>query len=245
MKYILGLASIVSMLAAICSTANADIIVSTTSFGTNGASTPPPAISNSDLGQTALLNSDSAGLFNGNAGTTGSGTNGNPATTFNVNDTVTLDLDLASAPLGYDITGIDTVFGWNEGSNGRSNQGYSIDLGLVGGGTAQLVGPTTWEPNNPAQYWTTVSFVNGSGGALDSTSFDINGAGANPGTGVIATGVESITWTITDQANAGGVIVAREFDVFGTATTAAVPEPSSAAVIGFSALGLMLVRRKR
>jgi hypothetical protein len=59
-----------------------------------------------------------------------------------------------------------------------------------------------WNPNDPAFFWTAVSFTDASGG-------------------VILSGVESITFEFTEPANAGsigGFLVAREIDIFGAPT---------------------------
>jgi hypothetical protein len=230
-------------LAAFPSLSQAAITVTTAKgAATSADGTPSPFFASStDLGQTAFSSTDRLGLFNGNAGTTSSGTNNNPATTLNAADTVTITFDITTNTLGYDITGITSIFGWNSASNGRSNQGYSVDLGFVGGATATLANGTHWEPNSPANYWTQVSFANSGGGTLASDTIDLNGGGAAAGTGVTATGVESITFTISQGANSGGgVIVAREFDVFGVAT---IPEPSTALLGSLGVLGLLRRRR--
>lgn len=230
--------------------ANAAIIVTTSKADAGSA----PTISNTDLAQTQFLSSSGTGSGDG---TPNSSTNsdwmfdgniGNEDTNVNVSEirmnntsTLTLNLDTSVNTLGYDITQIDTFAGWNPGGNGRSNQGYSIVLGFVGGGTATLVNAQHWEPNSPSQFYTVVSFTNSGGGALFSDTVNLNGTGANADAGTLATGVQSITWNISQNANAGGIIVAREFDVYGVAT---VPESSSLALLGFGGL-LVAARRRR
>ena len=243
MKTILILAGCVAALTSLWQSADAAIVVTSTR---TLAADPVPTISTTDLGQTAFASSTHSDLFNGLIGDTNSPTSGSAATTIAEGGTITLNLDTTVNVLGYDITGIDTFFGWNTPSNGRSNQGYQVELGFVLGGTATLASNTVWEPNaTPAQFWTEVSFVNDGGGTLIGDTIELNGGGAGLGTGVIATGVNSISWTNIAAANAGGVVVAREFDVFGTATgAAAVPEPSSIALLGLAVVGLMVHRRK-
>ena len=67
--------------------------------------------------------------------------------------------DTSNNTLGYDISGITSVFGWNTaaGEDART-KGMTIILTFMDGSTRTLAGPQNWEPNNPASYWTTVSF---------------------------------------------------------------------------------------
>lgn len=194
----------------------------------------PPVFSVTDLAQTAYLSSSGTGgneasqhaeLFNGVMGNTDGDTNDSGEVTLDSDNSITITLDTTVNTLGYDITGIDTIMGWSPVSNGRSNQGYEVVLGFVGGGTATLIASAHHEPNSPAQYWTSVRFTDDADSTL----------------GGIATGVNSITWNIDNDAPNGGVVVAREFDVFGVAT---VPEPSSLALLGLGGLTLILRRKK-
>ena len=226
------------------------IVVTTSTSGSLAGGEAPPAISNTDLGQTAYLSSSSTStdamgtrhgeMFNGTAGTTATGTGSTDAVRIDVGDSVTLNLDVSVNTLGYDITQIDTLFGWNELGAGRSSQGYSIDLGFVGGGSATLVNAQYWEPNSNPDFWTFVSFSNSGGGALFSDTVNLNGSGAIADTSVLATGVQSITWNYT---NGQSPAIAREFDVYGFAT---VPETSTFALLaGSLALGAVMTRRRR
>ena len=64
-------------------------------------------------------------------------------------------------------------------------------------------------------------------------------------TGLDPTGIDAIRFTaasVNGGAN-GGAFVWRELDVFGT-DTAAIPEPSSALLIGLGAFGLACRRRR-
>ena len=209
--------------------ANGAIIVTTLKSGS------PPTVSSSDLAQTQYLSSSGTGgddasskhadLFSGVIGNTnGSAADPGEVRLDNTN-TITVNFDISTNTLGYDITRIDSYFGWNPEGGGRSNQGYEIILTFVDDTTASLAGPQHWQPNSPASYWTTVSFTASGGGTLNSNTVNLNGGGAVAGTSVLASGVKAITFDMTEDANAGGFVVAREFDIFGAPT--AIPEPDS------------------
>ena len=161
-----------------------------------------PRVSNNDLAQTAFLSSSSSlhdELFNGQVGNDDADTNDAGEIRLSRNNLVTINFDTSVNTAGYDITQIDSVFGWDVASGGRANQGYSIRFDLVDGSSIEEPGQH-WQPNNPVPfYWTTVSFTDASGG-------------------VIVSGVESITFQITEEANAGGFVIAREIDIFGAPT---------------------------
>ena len=167
-----------------------------------------PAVSSSDLAQTAFLSSSAisdnelatehAQLINGLIGNTDGGTGDIGEVRLNQGDSFTINLDTISQPEGYDISQIDSIFGWNTAAGGRSNQGYSVRLDRVDG-SSQLIAAEHWAPNSPAFFWTKVSFTESSGG-------------------LIATGVESITFEITERAVPGGHVIAREFDIIGSPT---------------------------
>ena len=176
-----------------------------------GNSSTAPRVSSSDLAQTAFLSSSAVSfqqlgsehpfLFNGQIGNEDGDSNDNGEVRLVPGDSVTINFDTSVNTAGYDITQIDSVFGWNTLANGRSNQGYSIRFDLVDGSSVEEPGQH-WNPNSPAFFWTTVSFTDASGG-------------------VILSGVESITFQFTQGSNAGGsgrFVVAREFDIFGTPT---------------------------
>ena len=182
-----------------------------------------PVMSTTDLAQTQYLSSSASGdgevstqhneLFNGEIGTDANDTSEPGVVTMAANGTVTVNLDISEHTLGYSLTEIKTCFGWNKANGGRSNQGYEIVLGFVSGGSLTLAGPEHWEPNAPASYWTTVAFSDGDGG-------------------VLAHGVKSVTFNITEEANAGGVVVAREFDIFGVPYAPAWPDNPEITFIG-------------
>ena len=98
---------------------------------------------------------------------------------------LTINLDTVSQPQGYDISEINSVFGWNTQEDGRSNQGYAVRFDLVDG-SSRSVAAEHWAPNDPAFFWTTVNFTEASGG-------------------MIATGVKSVTFSISNRARAGDI----------------------------------------
>jgi hypothetical protein len=183
-----------------------EIAVST--FGTTFA----PVISSNDLAQTQYESSAATGgnesaqhaeLFNGTLGNEDSVSTDSGEVQLSSDNTVTVTFDTSVHTNGYDLTGINTYFGWNTAAGGRANQGYEIILTYTDGATKTLAGPDHWAPNSPtAFYWTTVSFTESFGG-------------------VMASGVKAVTFNITEDANPGGYVVAREIDIFGTPSFAA------------------------
>jgi len=92
-----------------------------------------------------------------------------------------------------------------------------VTLGFVDGTSATLITKQTWLPNSPASYWTRVSIAENGGGTLFSDTVTLNGT-SSADTSVLASGVSSITIGDVDAGNPGGVVVAREIDVFGVPT---------------------------
>jgi ferric-dicitrate binding protein FerR (iron transport regulator) len=168
----------------------------------------PPTVSTTDLGASAVVSSvDVAGkigatfLNNGQLGDANV-----DACNVTSGSEVTFTFDTTTNTAGYDITEIATYAGWSTQAGGRSNQGYQIDLHYVDGSSATLVGPVSFVRNNPAAFWTIVVNANRAGSPLENDR------------GVVASGVKAITWKNFNAANAGGVVVYREFDVFGSPT---------------------------
>lgn len=146
-------------------------------------------------------------------------------------NTLTITLDTSVNTLGYDITGITTYAGHNENGSALANQQYLLEYSLVGDASFTSLGVQTHAP-----------FNNADTDAAAATQLILT-----DDTGTIASGVDAIRLTFQDHGftNGNAAIdgtVYREVDVFGSAT--AVPEPSSAALLGLGGLALIL-RRKR
>ena len=208
---------------------------------TKSAQAAPPSFLTDDLGQTAFGSiSDNnnvswdgrnvESLFNGNI---------SDAVRIEPNASFTLNFDLTSNPDGFDIARIITIAGWDTAQGGRSNQGYGIELFFVDplkpGGT--FLAKETWEPNDPASFWTVVTHASNDGSALDSglTYTDIMGDEVP----LTATGVSAIRFTNFDASNAGNSRTFwREIDIV------AVPEPSTILLL-LGAAGVLWIRRNR
>jgi hypothetical protein len=143
--------------------------------------------------------------------------------TFYPGSSITYTFNTTAAPKGYDITRLETYMGWDTASNGRSNQGYRVDLTFMDNSTATLIAKADFEPNNPACYWTQVVHSDSSG-VLDN------------GSGVVATGVKAVTFADFSAANAAGPVMIRELDIFGVAT---VPEPGTVVLLATGLVGLL------
>jgi hypothetical protein len=189
-----------------------DIAVATT------VSMDAPTVSSNDLAQTHYFRSSATGggrasrhaqLFNGEIGNKDGEAGDAGEVELTSNNSVTVTLDTSIHTNGYDVTGIRTCFGWDTSGGGRANQGYEVILTGVDGLSETWAGPATWEPNAPIPYyWTTVTLEERAGG-------------------LIASGIKAVTFNMTDNANTGGAVVAREIDLFGTPTVAPVdPMPS-------------------
>ncbi|MDF7809212.1 sulfatase-like hydrolase/transferase [Pontiellaceae bacterium B12219] len=131
----------------------------------------------------------------------------------------TVNFDISVNTAGYDVTGINSFSGWNTQSFGRSNQGYDVTVGFVGGGS-QLITSGTYT-TTPASTWTGVYMTND--------------------TGIIASNVQSITFSNFDEADAGGVVVYHEFDVFGSASTITTNPPPPPSVTPTNAPNVIMI----
>ncbi len=182
-----------------------DLAVTAAGYETNN----PPAYSTTDLGQTlaaSITGTGSAGspgvqtvpelLFDGTIGNTDTSISGTGEVRWSSDCTVTVEFDVSENTLGYDLSQIDTIAGWGTDGGGRANQGYGILVKYVDGSEAILTDSKHWAPNDPASYWTKVTLV------------ETNGL-------PMARGVQAVTFYDFYEANAGGVVVGREFDIFG------------------------------
>lgn len=204
----------------------ADVIVNGQINGTSDVFYPVAANDLINQGQPSFLNAvttdfspfSGASTDNLNNGTIGvSRSNQEIAYDLDGTWTTTFFLNLSVAPLGYDITQINTFAGW---STVDYEQHYEVLFSSLGDASFWSLGTFAYFP--PIE------------GALNSTLIEITDS-----SGVLANGVDAIRFNFLPTPTGGGAM--REIDVFGYTT---VPEPSSAALILFSCMGLWQ-RRKR
>ena len=135
--------------------------------------------------------------------------------------TYTFDTSINSA--GYDLESVAVYTGW--GDPGRDDVEFN------------LLYSTVAAPNT----FISLTSVNYTGGStVPANNRSIVSSDASP---YLATGVASIRFEFPVQEN--GFVGYRELDVIGSAT-AAIPEPSTSAVmLGLGALGLVAMSRRR
>ncbi len=184
--------------------------------------TPTTSGWQTSLGSVAGLND---GLPGGDFNADGIGAVNGKAWMTNGSATAEFLLDLSSAPLGYDITDIQTISSWS--GAGFMHQVYSVSFRTVGSPTFNSIGSVDFQP-------------------FDGTSQEDGGStkvNFTDSSGIIASGVDAIRFDFVDPSDSftnGGSIIA-EIDAFGTPTQ--IPEPSSIAL--FALAGLSLLRRRR
>lgn len=110
--------------------------------------------------------------------------------------TVTVELDTANAPYGYDIDSLVTTAGHRDN---RKGQAYSLYVSFIGSEEFLEVGNFVED------------FDNGTAGSSQLTIAPLN-------TEILAANVDAIRWEIGVPANGNGTVY-REFDVFGSASS--------------------------
>ena len=138
--------------------------------------------------------------------------NVNEVVTVHDNADFTFFLDTLAAPLGYNITGINTYAGWRD--NGRDNQDYQVLFSTI---------------SNPLDFnlLAIVSFDPGNFGSPSDTAVFLTDNSAG---GVLASNVAALRFTFPTTEN--GYVGYREIDVFGHA----VPEP-----VGFTTWSMLAI----
>ena len=164
------------------------------------------------------LTDNDAGYIASGATGSGSGYPGYVSVNNNSPVVVTYKLNTVAAPLGFDLTKIETFASWFDN---RSSQEYTVAVEYVG------------TPGTYTQLGGTFS-INNAGGQGQATHIAL----ADNANAVFATGVSAIRFTLDTVDNWNGY---REIDVYGVATV--IPEPA-AAVLGTFGL-LTLLRRRR
>ncbi len=149
-------------------------------------------------------------------------------------ETYTIALDVATNPLGYDVSSVETFAGWTENGPQLGNQRYTLSVSLV-------ATPVTFDSVGTFEY---VPFADNTSSGGSVTHMTV----ADDGAGLIGTGVHSVRFEFLDHGFSGpntdvDGTVYYETDINGTAT-AAVPEPSSAALLGLAGVAMLLRRKK-
>lgn len=136
---------------------------------------------------------------------------------------VTLTYELTGSATGYDITSLNTIYGWAEGRR-HAAQNYSVYVATLANPNYELLHTVDYDPSDTAQIEVSSQVT------LTDT------------TGTLATGVTGIRFIAIDDADGlyTEVGVIHEIDVFGTPT---VPEPTSMALLATG--GLLILRRRR
>ena len=161
---------------------------------------------------------------------THNGTGGDPSNTTglgywsNSPSGVVLTYTLTGSATGYDITSINSIYGWRDSALRHAAQRYTVSF-------ATLANPA-FTPYHTVLYDPFTTNVQAS------TQVTLTDT-----TGLLATGVTGIRFNLTSD-NGTEVGVVHELDVFGRATAAAVPEPATAA-LSLLALGGLARRRRR
>ncbi len=184
--------------------------VSTT--GTIGDAVIPESINN----WLPLTDGLSSSVPGGNPWVTNADAAGSPP------PSITFSFDTDANPLGYKLTSIRSIYGWNS-SPWYSDQSYKVELAYVGNPTA-------------FSELTTVSYLPFGYSDATPSSSQVT---LTDSTGKLATGVAAVRFTFLN--NRGGLAdqydgqVIREFDVTGNP----VPEPNTIVLVATGLLGLL------
>ena len=137
---------------------------------------------------------------------------------------ITLTYELTGSATGYDITSINSIYGWSQGRR-HAAQYYSVFIATIADPTYNLLHTVAYDPST-------------------STEEVASQVTLTDSTGVLASGVTGIRFVAIEDTGPGSIFdevgVIHEIDVFGTAT---VPEPGSLALL--AAGSLMIARRRR
>jgi hypothetical protein len=136
---------------------------------------------------------------------------------------VTLTYELTGSATGYDITSINSMYGWRDSRLRHAAQRFDVMISTLATPAYSLLHTVLYDPySDTAQGSTQVTLTDD--------------------TGVLASGVTGIQFLLRSDNNSEiGVI--HEIDVFGSAT--AIPEPTSVALLGLGGLLIALARRWR
>lgn len=167
----------------------------------------------------ARLSDGSLGSF----GSSGLGSDGNYTVMPN-NVTLTFTFDTSINTNGYSLSSIRTFASWDDGRDGQS---YTVKYATV---------------SDPGNYLTLHSLVAYNPAVADES---ITAVELTAALGVLVTNVASLQFVFSGFENGGTAY--REFDVIGTATPTAIPEPSTYAIlVGAAALaGTAIIRRRQ
>lgn len=192
-----------------------------TTTGTIGDSVVPSSVDNwTGLTDGTFSNPSNTWITNANAA-------GTPA------PSITYNFDTAANPLGYKLTSIRSIYGWNS-SAFYSDQRYVVDIAMVGS-------PTTFTQLADVDYRPFGYNTNEDGSpAPNSSQFTLTDS-----TGTLATGVAAIRFAFLN--NRGGYAdqydgqVIREIDVSGSP----IPEPNTIIILLTGLLGLLAYAWRR
>tara|TARA_B110000285_G_scaffold161738_1_gene180657 strand:+ start:299 stop:6547 length:6249 start_codon:yes stop_codon:yes gene_type:complete len=213
------------------------VLVSGVSSGTDadfGSDASATDLVNQGQGTFASVAYSTAPYFGGTASTGGANNDSSVGSAANSGDitfwlgaaagqtySITYDLDTAVNTLGYDITSLQTIHGWGNGSGNQKNQNYTVEVSLVGDAGFTNIATVAYLPFTSAN---------------NTASTKVNVT--DKATGILASGVDEIRFIYTIPASGGTnpSPTIREIDVFGSATSTApdTTDPQLAIVNAFS-----------